>query len=385
MFSNLIHKKSNKFNTKFVNKYGIAYECDFYPNLFVSDLTQINFDDYSDISTGSLVYVISSALKSWFCDVYPILLKEKKVIILVTGDSVVNVPLGALGMNIKELQNLKDEGVIYHWFCQNCDVDFKDYVTPIPLGVDYHTLHRRNFWGEKKTHFLFQDINLNLISRKRFDDFHKRKFRLICDIHLNKGNFNKERQIAYKQSLNIKNSLFVNKPHARSKFWQIMRDAQYIISPRGRGFDCHRTWEAIVLGVVPIIKTSVNDALFEEMPVLIVDSFKEINNNLLNENMIFRNQNLEKITLQYWVDLIQRKKMILNNKIYKRSKKKIVTNKSYSLSIFNYFIKDLVLMVLVNPVIILLILMRLIRVLFYPLLVFKEIIVLILESLIDLI
>ncbi len=385
MFSNLIHKKSNKFNTKFVNKYGIAYECDFYPNLFVSDLTQINFDDYSDISTGSLVYVISSALKSWFCDVYPILLKEKKVIILVTGDSVVNVPLGALGMNIKELQNLKDEGVIYHWFCQNCDVDFKDYVTPIPLGVDYHTLHRRNFWGEKKTHFLFQDINLNLISRKRFDDFHKRKFRLICDIHLNKGNFNKERQIAYKQSLNIKNSLFVNKPHARSKFWQIMRDAQYIISPRGRGFDCHRTWEAIVLGVVPIIKTSVNDALFEEMPVLIVDSFKEINNNLLNENMIFRHQNLEKITLQYWVDLIQRKKMILNNKIYNRSKKKIVTNKSYSLSIFNYFIKDLVLMVLVNPVIILLILMRLIRVLFYPLLVFKEIIVLILESLIDLI
>ena len=385
MFSNLIKKKGRKFHTKFVNKYGIAYECDFYPSLFISDLTQINFDDYSDILTGSLVYVISSALKIWFREVYPILVKEKKIIILVTGDSVVNAPLEALDININELKKLKEEGIIYHWFCQNCDVDFQDYVTPIPLGVDYHTLHRKNFWGEKRTHFVFQDINLNLLSRKRFNDFHKRKFRLICDIHLNKGNFNKERQIAYKQSLNIKNSVFINKPYSRSKFWQIMRDAQYIISPRGRGFDCHRTWEALVLGVVPIIKTSVNDLLFEEMPVLIVDSFKEINNNLLNEKRIFKHQNLKKITLQYWVDLIQRKKMILNQKIYKKSKKKISINKSYSLSIFNYFIKDLVLMILENPIIIIIILMRFIRLLFYPLLVFKEIIVLILATLIDLI
>ena len=86
MFSNLILKKGNKFNTKFVNKYGLAYSCDFYPNIFISDSKQINFQDYSDISTGSLVYVVSSALKSWFREVYPILVKEKKVIILVTGD-----------------------------------------------------------------------------------------------------------------------------------------------------------------------------------------------------------------------------------------------------------------------------------------------------------
>jgi len=100
---------------------------------------------------------------------------------------------------------------------------------------------------------------------------------------------------------------------------------------------------------------------------------------------IFKNKNLKKITLQYWVNLIQRKKMILNQKIYKKSKKNITNNKSYSLSIFNYFLKDLVLMILGNPVIIILILIRFIRILFYPLLVFKEIIVLILITLIDLI
>ena len=384
MLSNLILKKSNKFNTKFVNKYGIAYSCDFYPNIFVSDSAQINFKDYSDISSGSSVYVISSALKSWFKEVYPILVKEKKVIILVTGDSVVNAPLGSLGININELKKLKEEGVIFHWFCQNCDVDFLDYVTPIPLGIDYHTLHKKNFWGEKKKHYIFQDINLNLISRKRFEDFHKRKFKLICDIHINKGNFNKERQIAYQQSLKIKNSHFINKPYSRSKFWQIMRDSKYIISPRGRGFDCHRTWEALVLGVVPIIKTSVNDILFKEMPVLIVHSFKEINNNLLNNNKALGKYNLKKITLEYWVDIIKRKKFSLKEQLLKgRSINFKISKKKYSLSIFQYFTKHLILMIISEPTVILLFFVSFLKIIVYPFVVFKDIFFYITLALID--
>ena len=102
--SYLFYEESNKFNTKFVNKYGIALKCDYYPNILVSDLTQIKFEDYSNISSGSLVYVISSALRSWFREIYPILLKENKAIILVTGDSIQNAPLGALGMNIDEFK-----------------------------------------------------------------------------------------------------------------------------------------------------------------------------------------------------------------------------------------------------------------------------------------
>ena len=382
--ANSIYKKGNKFSTKFVNKYGIAFKCDYYPNIFVSDLKQINFKDYSNISSGSLVYVISSALRSWFREIYPILLEENKVIILVTGDSVENSPLGSLGINIDEFKKLKEEGVIYHWFCQNCDIDFENYVTPIPLGIDYHTLHRKNFWGEKRTHFIYQDINLNLISRKRFNNFNKRKFKLICDIHLNKGNFNKERQVAYQQSLKIKNTLFINKSISRSNFWRVMRDSQYIISPAGRGHDCHRTWEALVLGVVPIIKTSVNDILFKEMPVLIVDSFNDINDHLLNKNYNFSNRNLKKITLEYWIDTIQQKKRELNQKISKDKKasSKII-KKKYSLSIFRYFTKDLVLNIISHPLIIILILISFLKILFYPFLVFKDILIYILRALIS--
>jgi len=378
------YKKANKFNTKFVNKYGIAYKCDFYPSIFISDTTQINSNDYKNISAGSLVYVISSALKEWFKEIYPILCKENKVIILVTGDSVINSPLNALDINIEQLKKYKDEGIIYHWFCQNCDVNFKDYITPIPLGIDYHTLHRKPFWGEKKTHFIFQDIYLNFISRVRFNDFHKRKFKLICDIHLNKGNFNNERQIAYQKSLLVKGSSFINRPLSRNKYWCFMRNSQYIISPRGRGFDCHRTWEALALGVVPIIKSSVNDPLFKELPVLIINSYEEINNNLLIENKVLNYINLRKITLQYWVDLIYQKKETLQKEISNiKLNNKVCCKKDYPLSIYAYFTNEMIDMFLSNPYIFVLCINSFIKKLFYPFKIFKDIIYYVIKAMID--
>ena len=295
-----------------------------------------------------------------------------------------NSPLNALGINIDQLKKYKDDGIIYHWFCQNCDVDFKDYITPIPLGIDYHTLHRKQFWGEKKTHFIFQDIYLNFISRVRFNDFHKRKFKLICDIHLNSGNFNKERQIAYQKSLNVKNSFFINKAFSRNKYWRFMRNSQYIISPRGRGFDCHRTWEALVLGVIPIIKSSVNDVLFKELPVLIVNSYEEITNNLLIENTVLNDTNLRKITLQYWVDLIYKRKEALNKEIsIVKSNKKVKFKKDYPLSIRSYFTNELIDMFLSNPNIVFLCLSSFIRGLFYPFKIFKDIVFYLIKALID--
>ena len=155
-----------------------------------------------------------------------------------------------------------------------------------------------------------------------------------------------------------------------------MRNSQYIISPRGRGFDCHRTWEALVLGVVPIIKTSVNDTLFKEMPVLIVDSFKEINNDLLNNNKDFGSLNLDKITLEYWVDFIKHKKFTLKKKLSKGRSLNLKNNKKkYSLSTFQYLTKHLILMIISDSSIVILFFLSFFKIVFYPFLVFKDIFV----------
>jgi len=50
----------------------------------------------------------------------------------------------------------------------------------------------------------------------------------------------------------------------------------FVISPFGNGVDCHRTWEALMLHSIPIVKRSPLDALHEQFPVAIVDDWREI-------------------------------------------------------------------------------------------------------------
>ena len=50
----------------------------------------------------------------------------------------------------------------------------------------------------------------------------------------------------------------------------------FTLSPPGNGVDCHRTWEALYLGVVPIVKRSPFFEAFPELPALIVEDWREV-------------------------------------------------------------------------------------------------------------
>ena len=45
----------------------------------------------------------------------------------------------------------------------------------------------------------------------------------------------------------------------------------------------HRIWEALYLGVIPIVQTSALDELLEDLPVLIVRDFEDVTETLLSE------------------------------------------------------------------------------------------------------
>ena len=54
-----------------------------------------------------------------------------------------------------------------------------------------------------------------------------------------------------------------------------MRKSLFVPSPAGNGLDCHRTWEALYLGAVPVILKSefCGDSSW---PVLVIDKWKEL-------------------------------------------------------------------------------------------------------------
>jgi hypothetical protein len=196
-----------------------------------------------------------------------------KDIILVTSDGVKSVP--------SDIKDETFEKIINHprvikWYTQNYDGTIKhEKLKNYPIGFDLHT--KRSLFGIV-TNFLPNDpvsekINYMLDARKKFS--HK-KNKIFCDVHLNQHTtFNNERKrvkdILYKSN----DCEFLSIGVDQKSIWTKYSSYKFVISAFGRGLDCHRTWEALFLGAIVIVKKSSLDPLYKDLPVVIVDDWDE--------------------------------------------------------------------------------------------------------------
>jgi hypothetical protein len=79
---------------------------------------------------------------------------------------------------------------------------------------------------------------------------------------------------------------FALKHHGGLTFVQYleqMRSSEFCVSPPGNGPDCHRTWECLYLGTVPIVKRSLlTESLYSDLPVLQVNDYREVTESVLD-------------------------------------------------------------------------------------------------------
>lgn len=54
-----------------------------------------------------------------------------------------------------------------------------------------------------------------------------------------------------------------------------LRTSYFALSPRGNGIDCHRTWEALYLGSVPVVTRSVLTEQHPELPMVVLEDWSE--------------------------------------------------------------------------------------------------------------
>lgn len=145
------------------------------------------------------------------------------------------------------------------WFAQNADIN-DEGVSPLPIGLErphlsskLRELRARLFRPNARRHLLYVNHA----------------------VETNPG----EREKPYR--------LFEGKPYARVRhgrngmdytgYLDDLSSSAYCISPAGNGLDCHRTWEAMYLGCVPIIKReAMSERLYGDLPVLIVDDFEQV-------------------------------------------------------------------------------------------------------------
>ena len=50
----------------------------------------------------------------------------------------------------------------------------------------------------------------------------------------------------------------------------------FVVSPHGKGLDCYRTWEALLMGAIVIVKRSALDLLYSGLLVVIVEDWGEV-------------------------------------------------------------------------------------------------------------
>lgn len=257
-------------------------------------ILSITIDNASHIPT---IYVCSSALESF----YTLINSIKYKFILVTGDSDLTLPI-----DFSNFINLITNDKIIHWFAQNATIDHPK-LTQIPIGLDYHTLSSslNHSWGDKQTPQEQEEILFNIKNNSL--SFDNREIKCYSNFHFSlEGKYCNDRKDAIKE---INKDLIYYEPNkiSRTVSWQNQVKYAFVVSPLGNGLDCHRTWEALCLGNIPIVRTSKLDPLYEDLPVLIIDSWKDITNNLLNETIIkFKDQkfNYNKLSLKYWMNKI---------------------------------------------------------------------------------
>lgn len=86
-------------------------------------------------------------------------------------------------------------------------------------------------------------------------------------------------------------------------YMEQMSAFKFSLSPRGYGPDTYRTWEALLVGSIPIVRTSQLDALYTDLPILIVDQWEQVTKTFLEQKyqeMTLKKWDIEKLFMEYW-------------------------------------------------------------------------------------
>ena len=103
---------------------------------------------------------------------------------------------------------------------------------------------------------------------------------------------------------------YSNKTDAVQKYIEELRRSKYLLTPSGLGWDCYRIWEAIYMGVVPIIETydrpidAWRDTL-ATLPVLWVNHYEDVTPDLLENEyprIAAQTYDYRTLTKQWWID-----------------------------------------------------------------------------------
>ena len=245
---------------------------------FIYDETDKSFNPNA-VASGDIIFVKTDFIGEFFRNIHP---QISHPYVLITHNSDYPAP--------GSCRKFLDDPKILAWFAQNAEGYIHKKLIPIPIGLENRYCYHGN-----------PNIVLDAIKKLSYSP---KKIALYLNISI--WTCVRERSLVY--------NMFSKDPYCYTSsnkqyqdYLQDLSESFFVLCPRGNGLDCHRTWESLYMGAIPIVKSSAMDAAFDDLPVLIIKDWSEVTKEfLLNkyEEMSQKTFKNERLLMNYWINYI---------------------------------------------------------------------------------
>ena len=226
--------------------------------------------DIDSVDDGKILFVYGDLLDVWRKDILP---RRTKPFVLVVHNSD-----EAIGESYKDVL---DHPLLLHMFSQNTFL-YHSKLTALPIGIAnsqwnhgnqsnmQHMVSKSLSWEDKKN-MVYTNINLSTNYHHRLRVLEELKYPFVFHAH--------------------------PKPHL--EYLVELSGYKWVLSPKGNGVDCHRLWESLYAGCIPLVDDTINARQFKEMgvPVIIVKDWGKLSLEELEKESYTYSSILE---LGYW-------------------------------------------------------------------------------------
>lgn len=157
------------------------------------------------------------------------------------------------------------------WYAQNLDFNHPR-VEPIPIGLENQSWH-----PAKRTvlDYMLEEKN----------NPHRNRNSALCQF--NPNTFPQERHPLFNMVMSgqiAADAYYCLNGTEFNTYCENLINYKFCLCPRGNGIDTHRIWESILLGCIPIVKSSYSCYNYKEpCPILFVDSWYQVTEEFLKK------------------------------------------------------------------------------------------------------
>lgn len=200
---------------------------------------------------------------------------------------------------------LLKSSTLFHWWASDNRVLDDSKISSVPLGID-DNLEPPGVKGDVQSVVFHANISLYLSTLQQIEAQPRTRW-----LMLQMSTTHEERRSIRKIFGHSWGDSDIKTTPERSKmktddYLHRLGQHRFILSPRGNGLDAHRTWEALLVGTIPIVRSSSLNVLYDELPVLVVKKWSDVTPNRLRQfyGQYLANRstyNYHKLFADYWI------------------------------------------------------------------------------------